>query len=113
MDFNRDWSDYRDGFGNITLEHWLGNEKINRMSAQGEYELRIDLADFDGNERYAKYDNFRLGDADTNYNLYLGKYRGDAGKLLFFYGRIMLSESAMFTATWLQVSGCRHLFLEK
>ena len=81
VDFFRYWSDYENGFGNITSEHWLGNEKINRISVQGHYELRVDLADLDGNERYARYDNFRLGNACTKYTLILGIYNGDAGKL--------------------------------
>ena len=79
VDFYRGWSDYENGFGNINSEHWLGNEKISRISAQGEYELRIELADFEGNVRYAKYDNFGLGNADTNYTLILGTYSGNAG----------------------------------
>lgn len=28
----------------------------------GNYELRIDMEDFDGNERYAKYKKFRVDD---------------------------------------------------
>ena len=81
MDFYRDWIDYENGFGKVNSEHWLGNDKINQISTQGHYELRVDLADFDGNERYAKYDNFRLENAITNYMLILGTYSGNAGKL--------------------------------
>ena len=84
MDFYRVWSDYEGGFGKVNSEHWLGNEKIHRITAQGEWELRIDLADFDGNERYAKYDNFRLENANTNYRLALGNYSGNAGKLCVY-----------------------------
>ena len=82
-DFYRDWNDYENGFGNVTLEHWLGNEKIGRITGQGEYELRIDLVDFEGNEAYAKYDKFGLGNASTNYKLILGSYSGNAGKMHF------------------------------
>ena len=38
------------------------------------------MADFDGNTAYAKYDNFRIGNAGTKYKLILGSYSGDAGK---------------------------------
>ena len=69
-----------DGFGNVNSEHWLGNKKIHRISAQGHYELRIDMADFDGNKVHAKYDNFRIGNAGTKFKLILGSYSGDAGK---------------------------------
>ena len=39
------------------------------------------MADFDGNTAYAKYDNFRIGNAATKYKLILGSYSGDAGNL--------------------------------
>ena len=48
---------------------------------QGHYELRVDLEDFEGNETYARYSNFRLGNACTKYTLILGTYSGNAGKL--------------------------------
>ena len=37
----------------------------------------VDLADFEGNVSYARYSNFRLGNACTNYTLALGSYSGD------------------------------------
>ena len=80
IDFYLNWEDYEHGFGNTNSEHWLGNEKIHRITAQAKYELRIDMADFEGNVRYAEYDNFRIGNAATNYKLILGAYSGDAGK---------------------------------
>ena len=67
VDFYRDWSDYENGFGNVSSEHWLGNEKISRITSRDEFELRIDLADSDGKKRYAKYNNFRLGNVESNY----------------------------------------------
>ena len=83
VDFFRDWSDYEKGFGNVTSEHWLGNEKINRITVQGKYEIRVDLADFNGSVAYATYDHFCLGDANNKYNLILGSYSGNAGELYF------------------------------
>jgi len=42
--------------------------------------LRVDLADFDGNSRYAEYDNFIVDSASADYNLTsLGEYNGTAG----------------------------------
>ena len=38
------------------------------------------MADFDGNTAYAKYDNFRIGNAGTKFKLIIGSYSGDAGK---------------------------------
>jgi len=42
--------------------------------------LRIELADFKGNSRYAEYDNFKVDTASAKYNLTsLGAYSGTAG----------------------------------
>ncbi|PIK60098.1 hypothetical protein BSL78_03003 [Apostichopus japonicus] len=78
--FYNGWSSYKYGFGNINSEYWLGNEKLFYLTAQSNYELRVDLSDFEGNERYARYDSFRLGDEATYYELLLGAYSGNAGK---------------------------------
>ena len=93
VDFYRDWNDYENGFGEISSEHWLGNEKIHRITAQAQYELRIDLTDFDGDERYTTYSNFGLGNADTKYSLISINYvnrSGDAGKFIFFMTELPL-----------------------
>ena len=50
--FNRDWDDYKYGFGKADQEVWLGNENIFLLTKASEYEMRVDLEDFDGNKRY-------------------------------------------------------------
>ncbi|KFZ57158.1 Fibrinogen C domain-containing protein 1-A, partial [Antrostomus carolinensis] len=47
VNFFRGWEAYRDGFGKLTGEHWLGLKRIHVLTVQGSYELRIDLEDFD------------------------------------------------------------------
>ncbi|XP_061550692.1 tenascin-R isoform X2 [Phycodurus eques] len=83
-DFSRKWSDYRVGFGNLEDEFWLGLDNIQRVSAQGRYELRIDMKD--GQESvYANYDKFSLGDARNLYKLRIGEYNGTAGDSLSYH----------------------------
>ena len=31
--FYRGWNDYKSGFGQLTAEFWLGNDKIHRLTA--------------------------------------------------------------------------------
>ena len=57
-----------------------GNENLNILTSAKRYKLRIDLADFNGNTRYAEYDNFVVNSAADKYRLSLiGAYSGTAG----------------------------------
>uniref|UniRef100_A0A8C4E554 Tenascin R (restrictin, janusin) n=1 Tax=Dicentrarchus labrax TaxID=13489 RepID=A0A8C4E554_DICLA len=83
-DFSRKWSDYRVGFGNLEDEFWLGLDNIQKIAAQGRYELRIDMKD--GQESvYANYDKFSIGDARNLYKLRIGEYNGTAGDSLSYH----------------------------
>ncbi|XP_074507353.1 tenascin-R isoform X2 [Sebastes fasciatus] len=83
-DFSRKWSDYRVGFGNLEDEFWLGLDNVQRIAAQGRYELRIDMKD--GQESvYANYDKFSIGDARNLYKLRIGEYNGTAGDSLSYH----------------------------
>ncbi|XP_014777534.2 angiopoietin-related protein 1 [Octopus bimaculoides] len=48
VDFYRNWEDYKEGFGNIRSEYWLGNEKIYYLSVQATYELKVNMWDWSG-----------------------------------------------------------------
>lgn len=49
--FNRDWTDYKNGFGDPAREFWLGNENIYMLTNNDDYSLRVELEDFEGNKR--------------------------------------------------------------
>ncbi|KAK7817930.1 hypothetical protein U0070_005573, partial [Myodes glareolus] len=77
-DFFRKWADYRVGFGNLEDEFWLGLDNIHRITAQGRYELRVDMRD--GQEAaFAYYDKFAVEDSRSLYKLRIGGYNGTAG----------------------------------
>ncbi|XP_011457135.3 techylectin-5A-like [Magallana gigas] len=79
IDFFRTWKDYKYGFGNKSDEYWLGNHRIYEIVQQGFYELRIDMADFNSESRYAVYKRFYIGDETTGYRLHVEDYEGTAG----------------------------------
>ena len=84
VDFYRGWNDYKNGFGNIDGEFWLGLDYIHwllSLSKSGN-ELRVDLGDSQGNRAYAKYSTFSVGDESTKYVLGVGGYSGNAGDSL-------------------------------
>ena len=77
VDFFLSWSDYKHGFGDLTNEFWLGNDKIHRMTSDETNMLRVELDDFEGNTAYAEYDMFAVMSESDKYKLNLGSYSGD------------------------------------
>lgn len=82
VDFYRGWDEYKQGFGQMTAEFWLGNDKIHRLSAARPSSLRVELEDWKGNRAYAKYGKFKIGDEQALYRLEVGSYSGTAGNSL-------------------------------
>ena len=76
VDFYLNWSDYKVGFGDLNGEFWLGNDKIHRLTSDGNQRLRVDLEDFEGNTAYAEYDMFGVMGEKHKYRLILGSYSG-------------------------------------
>ncbi|KAI8747759.1 fibrinogen-related protein J1 precursor [Biomphalaria glabrata] len=78
VDFNRDWQEYRDGFGDYDLgEFYLGNENIYKLTSTGKYELRIDLKNSYA-YYYALYSQFQIMNESNKYKLNIGGYLGNA-----------------------------------
>ncbi|XP_028411181.1 microfibril-associated glycoprotein 4-like [Dendronephthya gigantea] len=82
VDFYRGWQDYKQGFGNLSGEYWLGLDKIHTMTIISQNELRIDMEDTSGNTRYAHYDLFKVSSESEKYKLNVGGYNGTAGDSL-------------------------------
>ena len=82
LDFYRYWHHYRAGFGDVSGQFWLGNELLHRLTARRPHQLHITLKDFNGNHRYAKYDNFAIADESDCYRLTVSGFSGNAGDSL-------------------------------
>ncbi|XP_010786872.1 fibrinogen-like protein 1 [Notothenia coriiceps] len=83
--FDRAWVEYKHGFGDLYSpdgEFWLGNTALHNLTSTGNYDLRIDMQDFEGNQRYAEYKNFKVDDEKDQYQLHVGEYTGNAGDAL-------------------------------
>ncbi|XP_066270924.1 microfibril-associated glycoprotein 4-like [Branchiostoma lanceolatum] len=78
LEFFRYLSAYRNGFGDSSGEYWLGLDNIHRLTTQNAYELYIELEDWDGNVKFAKYSTFSVGPG-YDYTLSIGGYSGTAG----------------------------------
>ncbi|XP_025107127.1 ficolin-2-like [Pomacea canaliculata] len=79
VDFYRNWTEYKYGFGDLNGEFWLGLENIYLMTSSGNYSLRMDLTDWDNTTGFAIYDTFSISNESNNYTLHVGGYHGTAG----------------------------------
>ncbi|XP_036330732.1 ryncolin-1-like isoform X2 [Rhagoletis pomonella] len=80
VDFYRDWQQYKQEFGNLSGNYWIGLEKLHALTASCEQELYIKLETFAGKEYFAKYDLFVIGSEEQDYVLRtVGNFKGNAG----------------------------------
>ena len=49
VDFNRTWADYQTGFGDLKNEFWFGNDILRDLTGSGQWQLRVDLEDWQSN----------------------------------------------------------------
>ncbi|XP_043236714.1 techylectin-5A-like [Amphibalanus amphitrite] len=79
-DFYREWAAYKEGFGELDGEFWWGLDNMWTMTSprDRQYELRIDLEDFEGERRHAIYQNFRISSESDGYRLNVVNYTGNA-----------------------------------
>ncbi|XP_051858686.1 angiopoietin-related protein 3-like [Drosophila albomicans] len=77
VDFNRNWAEYKDGFGDLNDEFWFGLDKLHLITSSAPHQLSILV-----NSESASSYNFKIGGAEEMYKLY--KMQNYADKYLFF-----------------------------
>ncbi|KAF7666022.1 hypothetical protein LDENG_00122320 [Lucifuga dentata] len=85
VNFFRTWEQYKQGFGNLDGEYWLGLEHLYWLTKQVHYKLRVTLEDWQGRQVFAEYDSFHLEPESDWYRLRLGQYQGNAGDSLSWH----------------------------
>lgn len=85
VNFFRTWEQYKQGFGNLDGEYWLGLEHLYWLTKQGRYRLRVSLEDWQGRQVFAEYDSLHLEPEADWYRLRLGQYAGTAGDSLSWH----------------------------
>ncbi|KAM7416891.1 hypothetical protein PAMA_018798 [Pampus argenteus] len=87
LEFFRNWKNYTNGFGDMNDEFWLGLSNLHKITAGGQYELRVDLRDKE-ETAYAQYDKFSVSEPRTRYKVHVGGYSGSAGdSMTYHHGR--------------------------
>ncbi|XP_069967683.1 ficolin-1-like [Bactrocera oleae] len=83
VDFYRNWTDYKVGFGNLADNYWIGLDELHALTISCEHELYIKIETSDGAKYYAKYSIFVVGSEAEDFVLKtVGDYKGDAEDIL-------------------------------
>jgi len=83
----KDMKEYRQGFGNLAREFWLGLDKLNSLTAKSDQvqQLRIELTDFTDKTALASYRQFAVEDRFNKYRVsLLDGFDGSAGDSFIF-----------------------------
>ena len=67
VSFYHNWNTYRDGFGDVNGEHWLGNEFVHQYINAYPTELIVEATAFDGEQIAVKMQNFEISDEASKY----------------------------------------------
>ncbi|XP_069102183.1 ficolin-2-like [Argopecten irradians] len=76
VDFYRNWADYKNGFGGLLGNFWLGNDKIHLLTSTSMI-LRVVLEGLDGKTGYAQYSSFQIANEAQNYKLSVSGFSGN------------------------------------
>jgi len=75
--FNRKWSDYEQGFGDLNGDKlWYGLKTLNCLTQNGQWELRIDFQFENNTWSHLHYKQFKVGNTSTEYPLTIGGFTG-------------------------------------
>lgn len=67
--FDKLWNDYRDGFGEIDGDHWLGLIPMSLLTQRTKMELRMEMTNSVEDQNVYEYENFLVGSEADKFRL--------------------------------------------
>ncbi|KAM9305726.1 fibrinogen-like protein 1-like protein [Gastrophryne carolinensis] len=95
--WSRNWDGYKNGFGDLSGSHWLGNELIHRLTSQNAFTVRVLLVDGEGDRRSEDCSSFGVDGEAAGYALRLGDCSGDAGDALTVWNETGIHDNMKFS----------------
>ena len=94
VNFNRNWTDYENGFGDLHTEFWYGLKSMHCLTQRGQWEMRVDYQLFNKTWSYLHYNQFSVGSASEEYPLTVGGYSGSiSSTYALYYNRMKFSTA--------------------
>ena len=88
VDFDRDWDDYVNGFGEEDGNYWMGLEEIHQLTTTHNVSLFVNIETFEGEPFTLKLQTFSVGNATSIYAWNFPEYSqpSDPVKETIFFG---------------------------
>ena len=74
VDFDRDWDDYVNGFGDVDGNYWMGLEEIHQLTTTHDVSMDINIETFEGEPFTLKLQTFSVGNVAGNYAWHFSGY---------------------------------------
>ncbi|KAH9519492.1 hypothetical protein Btru_002844 [Bulinus truncatus] len=84
--FTQNWEAYKNGFGTVCSDYWMGNKYIHEITTSGKFDLRVDML-YKFTQHFAHYILFSIEDEDNNYALHVDGFNGTARDNLAYHDR--------------------------
>jgi len=90
--FYRPWTDYVQGFGDLSGEFWLGLDRIHRLTRDGA-QIFFNMTTWEGKHEFAHYQVFTVHGAATAHRMNVDAfgYNGSIKELLSFHDNMKFS----------------------
>ncbi|XP_062593161.1 angiopoietin-4-like [Saccostrea cucullata] len=80
LSFDRNWSDYKNGFGVPEQDIWIGNDVIHQLTKRAASSLYVSVKLDNGTDLYELYESFSISSETDKYKLFLaGPVTGTLG----------------------------------
>ncbi|KAJ6633309.1 Angiopoietin-4, partial [Pseudolycoriella hygida] len=106
--FNRTWSDYKHGFGNLSEDFWFGNDFIQQLTSKSDDGVRLRIIITDKVEaidesNFIEFSVFKIKSEEENYTLEIDGYNGTIANNYFY-------NNTRFSTFDNQISSCASSF---
>ena len=93
VSFNRNWADYKKGFGSESTNYWMGLDRLHALTSSKAYGLKIEMTDWDDFTLWVGHKSFIVGPESSNYTLTVDGYdaRSTVHDEIYYHNGMMFS----------------------